>query len=65
EQDIYLFGEDRPVKEFSGRVIAVLHRYNDNEDKWIVSADGKDRTDEQIKEATDFQEKYFDGEIFR
>ena len=65
EQDIYLFGVDRPVKEFSGRVIAVLHRYNDNEDKWIVSADGKDRTDEQIKEATDFQEKYFDGEIFR
>lgn len=65
EQDIYLLGTDRPVTEYSGKVIAVWHRYNDVEDKWIVSADGKDYTDEEITKAIDFQEKYFDGELFR
>ena len=65
EQDIYLLGEDKPVQSFSGKVIAVLHRYNDVEDKWIVSADGRDYSDEEIAEKTAFQEKYFDGELFR
>ena len=65
EQDIYLLGEDRPVTEYSGKVIAVWHRYNDIEDKWIVSADGRDYTDEEISAAIEFQEKYFDGELFR
>lgn len=65
EQDIYLLGEDSPVQSFTGKVIAVWHRYNDVEDKWIVSADGRDYTDEYITEKVIFQEKYFDGELFR
>ena len=65
EQDIYLLGEDKPAETFTGKVIAVWHRYNDIEDKWIVSADGKDRSDSEIAEAIAFQEKYFDGELFR
>lgn len=64
-QDIYLLGEDKPVQSFTGKVIAVWHRYNDVEDKWIVSADGRDRSDEEINELISFQEKYFDGELFR
>ena len=65
EQDIYLLGEDKPAETFTGKVIAVWHRYNDVEDKWIVSADGRDFTDEEIAETIGFQEKYFDGELFR
>ncbi|MBR5088948.1 MAG: methyltransferase domain-containing protein [Ruminiclostridium sp.] len=65
EQDIYLLGEDSPVGSFTGKVIAVWHRYNDVEDKWIVSADGRDYTDDEIAAAIDFQEKYFEGEVFR
>ena len=65
EQDIYLLGVDEPVNEFTGKVIAVWHRYNDVEDKWIVSADGRDYTDEEIAAKVEFQEKYFDGELFR
>lgn len=36
EQDIYLLGESSAVEEFMGKVIAVYHRYDDNETKWIV-----------------------------
>ena len=36
EQDIYLLGENSAVKDFTGKVIAVYHRYDDNETKWIV-----------------------------
>ena len=65
EQDIYLLGEDKPVESFTGRVIAVWHRYNDIEDKWIVAPEGAVISDKEIAEKTAFQEKYFDGELFR
>ena len=64
-QDVYLMGCDTPVEEFSGKVIGVYHRYNDIEDKWIVSADGKDYSDSEILKSIAFQERYFDGELFR
>ena len=37
EQDVYVFGTNQPIKTFSGKVVGVYHRLNDNEDKWIVS----------------------------
>ncbi len=33
EQDVYIIGIDKPVKTFSGTVIAIVHRYDDIEDK--------------------------------
>ena len=36
EQDIYLLGENSAVAEYTGKVIAVYHRYDDKETKWIV-----------------------------
>ena len=33
EQDVYVLGVDHPVKEFTGKIIAVIHRLNDVEDK--------------------------------
>lgn len=65
EQDIYLLGTDSPLKEFSGYVIAVYRRYDDVEDKWIVSIDGKDYSDEEILEKIYFQEQFFHGELLR
>ena len=29
EQDAYILGVDRPLDEFTGRVIAVIHRFDD------------------------------------
>lgn len=37
EQDAYIIGVDEPVKEFAGRIIAIIHRNNDIEGKWVVA----------------------------
>lgn len=63
EQDVYYLGEDKAVSEFTGRVIAVVHRFNDVEDKWVVVKDGSEFTKEEIEKAVEFQEKFFDNEI--
>lgn len=64
-QDAYVLGTDEPLFDFEGKVIAVYHRFNDAEDKWIVSLDGKDYSDEEILNAIHFQEQYFEGELIR
>jgi inorganic pyrophosphatase len=65
EQDVYIFGTDETIETFTGKVIAVYHRTNDTEDKWIVSVDGKDYTDDEILKLIEFQEKYFEGYLIR
>lgn len=63
EQDVYILGIDMPLKEFDGKVIAVIHRLNDNEDKWVAVPDGKTFSEAEIKEMLGFQKKYFESEI--
>lgn len=65
ELDAYLLGEFEPVSEASGKVIAIIHRTNDNDDKLIVSKTGKDYSDDAIRALTEFQEQYFKSEIIR
>lgn len=65
EQDVYVLGTDMPLLSFEGLVIAVWHRLNDNEDKWIVSLDGTDFSGEEILNAIQFQERYFEGVLIR
>ena len=63
EQDAYILGVDYPVDEFTGRVIAVIHRYDDIEEKWIVATVGKTYSAEEIEAQVSFQEQYFNYEI--
>lgn len=63
EQDAYIVGVDVPLDAFTGEVIAVIHRKNDVEDKWVVSPPGSHFDREEIQKLTHFQEKYFDTEI--
>ena len=63
EEDAYILGVSEPVSEFTGKVIAIIHRENDVEDKWVVAPDGMVFTVDEIREATFFQEKYFKSEI--
>lgn len=63
EQDAYILGVDRPVEEFTGRIIAVIHRYDDVEEKWVVAPMGKLFSVDEIKEQVAFQEQYFNYEI--
>lgn len=62
-QDAYILGVDYPVKEFCGVVIAIIHRINDIEDKWVVAPDGQAFSLSEIKESTAFQEGCFQTEI--
>lgn len=63
EQDAYILGVNEPVSEFSGKVIAVIHRIDDVEDKWVVAPEKMTFSKEEIMNLTDFQEKYFRSEI--
>ena len=63
EIDCYILGEDKPIKKYKGKCIAVIHRLNDNEDKLIIAPNNKKYTEKEIKEITNFQEKYFKSVI--
>lgn len=63
EQDAYIIGVDKPIKEFTGKVVAIIHRLNDVENKWIVAPEDRAFTKEEMLKLTDFQERYFDIEI--
>ena len=65
ELDAYVLGESQPLDEFTGRVIAIIHRINDDDDKLVVVAEGKDFTEDEIREQTNFQEQYFESVIYR
>lgn len=65
EQDAYVLGVHTAVKEFTGKVIAMIHRNNDIEEKWVVAPDGVDFSDEEIAKQVLFQEQYFDSVIKR
>ena len=59
EQDAYVLGVDAPVTAFDGVVIAVLHRNDDAEEKWVVAPEGVDVSDGEILAKTHFTEQYF------
>lgn len=63
EQDAYLLGVDVPVEKFTGKVIAIIHRRDDVEDKWVVAPEGILFSKGEIAEQVRFQEQYFDTEI--
>ena len=65
ELDAYVLGEHKPLDTFQGRVIAVIHRLNDNDDKLVVMADGRDYSNDAILALTEFQEKWFESTIIR
>ena len=65
ELDAYALGVDKPMDEFTGTCIAVIHRLNDDDDKLVVVPTGTTLTDEEIESATEFQEKFFKHKIVK
>jgi len=63
EQDAYILGVDEPVEKFTGKIIAVVHRADDVEEKWVVCPMVKTFSKEEIAEKIHFQEQYFQSEI--
>ena len=63
EQDVYVLGVDEPLQEFTGVVIAIIHRLDDVEEKWVVAPGGVTLSKEEIADAIRFQEQYYDTEM--
>lgn len=63
EQDAYVLGMNVPLQSFTGELVAVIHRNDDVEEKWIVVPQGMEFSPEEIMAAVHFQEQYFDASI--
>ncbi len=65
ELDAYVIGPTIPLDTFTGRVYAIIHRTDDNDDKLVVAPDGQNPSDQDIEEKTNFQEQWFKHIIIR
>ncbi len=63
EADVYLLGVDEPVGKYRAKIIALIKRLNDCEDKLVAAPEGLTFSVAEIAEAVHFQEKYFLTEI--
>ena len=63
ELDVYLLGVAAPVKEYTARIIGIVHRRNDVEDKLVAAPEGLNFTVEEIMEAVGFQGQYYDSGV--
>ena len=63
ELDVYLLGIDIPVETYTARIIGIVHRHNDVEDKLVAAPEGFNFDQNKITEAVRFQEQYYETEI--
>lgn len=63
ELDVYLLGIDVPVEEYTARIIGIVHRHNDVEDKLVAAPEGLTFDKNKILESVSFQEQYYESEI--
>lgn len=63
EQDVYILGVSEPLETFTGPIIAVVRRADDNEDKFVAAPEGMPFTAAEIAEKIRFVEQYFESSI--
>ena len=61
--DAYLLGVFKPVEEYTGICIGIIHRLNDADDKLVIAPLGVHYTAEQIRALTEFQERFWQAEV--
>ena len=59
ELDVFLLGVDEPVDTYTGRIIAIVYRADDVEDKLVMAPEGVTFPADEIARAVRFQEKYY------
>ncbi|MCD7929165.1 MAG: inorganic pyrophosphatase [Clostridiales bacterium] len=64
EQDVYVLGVTEPLETFTGVLVAVIHRKDDVEDKWVLAPEGAALSRGEILAQTAFQERYFQTELW-
>lgn len=66
EIDAYVLKVDKPMEDFTGKCVAIIHRLNDDDDKLIIISENIENiSDDEIRKATNFQEKFFESVILR
>lgn len=63
EIDAYILGVDIPIKYFTGKVIAIIHREDDMEIKCVVAPINMEFTLKEIEDKVHFIEKYFKSTV--
>lgn len=63
EQDVYILDCDFPLEKCDATIIAVVHRFDDDECKWVASYTGEKHTAEEIEDSIRFQEQFHDSVI--
>ena len=63
EQDAYVLGVNEAVEKFTGKIIAIIHRSDDVEEKWVVCPKNCSFSKDEIMEQVMFQEQYFESEV--
>ncbi|MCX4355056.1 MAG: inorganic pyrophosphatase [Oscillospiraceae bacterium] len=63
EQDAYILGVNEAVEKFTGKIIAVIHRFDDVEEKWVVCPEDRTFSIEEIMKQVSFQERYYNSKI--
>ena len=54
-----------PIKDFTGKCIAVIHRINDDDDKLVIIPKDKNYSNDAIEALVEFQERFFEHIIIR
>lgn len=65
ELDAYYLGVNSPLEKAKGKVIAIIHRADNDDDKLVVVPEGISLSDEEISKQVDFQEKWFKSSVVR
>lgn len=63
ELDVFLLGVDKPVSTFTGKIIGIVYRADDVEDKLVMAPAGVTFNAEEIARAVYFQERYYDTTV--
>ena len=58
KQDDYILGVNESIDKFTGKIIAIVQRKDDVEEKWVVVPDGMTFSKEEIRQQIHFQEQY-------
>jgi len=66
ELDVYILGIDGKIKEggsINAKIIGIVYRKNDVEDKLVAAPDGMEYTAREIEEIINFQEQFYDSHV--
>ncbi len=63
ELDVYLLGVDKPVTDYVAKIIGIVYRMNDVEDKLIAAPEGVCFNQAEIAQYIHFQEQYYETYI--